>query len=126
MHGQCYSAARALVQEGSGKAYVEGLLATDGVPLPVGHAWFVNDKDEHVDVTRVSGCHQYFGVAVPAAEFNANMARPEFVLEFDRHDMFPYCRALQAVRPVVADKHVPGAVLQGRCAADCCRAFATP
>jgi hypothetical protein len=91
---KCFSTARSFVESGNATHYVEGFLMPDGLPIPIGHAWFINSNGEHVDMTHIDKDDIYFGFVIPASEFRKNMENPDFVKSYERHDMLPYLRAV--------------------------------
>ena len=96
---KCFSTARSFTQAGKSSYYIEGFLMPEGLPIPIGHAWFVDEKGVHNDMTHVNATDIYWGIAVPAGEFNKHMQNPEFEREYLMHDMMPYHRTLAKLHP---------------------------
>jgi hypothetical protein len=93
---QCFSIARYQTEHNSStKAYVEGLLFPEGLPVPIGHAWILNKDGTHIDMTHIEAPDVYYGVCVSAEQFKGNMSDPEFKMSYEKHDMFPYLRACE-------------------------------
>ena len=89
----CYSCGRTNVTENRAKYYVEWFIILKDLPIPVGHAWYIDNEGQHIDKTGEHDAY-YIGKTVPAEEFIENFKNPEFVEEYEKHDMLPYFRAV--------------------------------
>jgi len=73
--GECYSNA-GRIANGKGLRYVEGYAVPSTFPLPMSHAWLIDEKGRIIDPTWEDGA-AYYGVVIPNDAMWEILARTE-------------------------------------------------